>query len=90
MKFENLSSLYQYFDQLAEEDADADVLFASSYIRGFISLSASEFGDEQQSLSPQLAEDVSEKMDKARTELSPQDKQLVQNYWHELSKSFID
>ena len=30
----------KHFDQLVMNDADADILFASSYIRGFISLAA--------------------------------------------------
>jgi len=88
MKFENLASLYQYFDQLAEQDANSDILFASSYIRGFIGLSASNFGDEQQALSLALAEDISEQLHQARAELTPQDRAIVNQYWQELNINF--
>ena len=88
MQFENLTSLYQYFDQLAEHDADADILFASSYIRGFISLAASEFGGEEQPLSSELAQRVTDNLYQARTELTPQDKMIVNDYWHTVSNSF--
>jgi len=88
MQLTNLASLYQYFDDMVDADADSDTLFASSYIRGFISLAACAYGDEQQILSAQLAKDVSEQLHQARTELSPQDRQLVQNYWQELQGHF--
>lgn len=88
MRFENLAELYLYFDQLAEQDADSDVLFASSYIRGFIGLSASKFGNEQQALSPVLTEDVSAKLQQARAELTPQDRAIVNQYWRELISHF--
>lgn len=88
MTFENLTALYQYFDDLAEQDADSDTLFATSYIRGFISLAASEYGNEGQALTTKLAEDITNKLHEARTELSPQDKVIVNQYWEELQKSF--
>lgn len=88
MTFENLTALYHYFDSLAEQDADSDILFATSYIRGFISLAASEYGSEEQALSLQLANDITEKLHEARTELSPQDKVIVNQYWDELKVSF--
>lgn len=90
MKFKNLADLYHYFDQLAFDDVDADILFASSYIRGFVSLSATEYGDDSQPLTKILAENVSEKMTEARTELSPQDREIVRNYWSELLPSFTE
>lgn len=88
MKIENLSMLYQYFDNLAEQEASSDDLFASSYIRGFIGLSASEFGDEQQPLSKVLANQVSQGMEDAKTELTPQDRVIVANYWQTLQPYF--
>ncbi|WDE03583.1 YfcL family protein [Thalassomonas viridans] len=88
MQLTNLASLYQYFDDMAASDADSDTLFASSYIRGFISLAASIYGDEQQTLSARLAQDVSEQLHQARTELAPQDRQLVNNFWLELQAHF--
>lgn len=84
MQFKNLAELYQYFDELAEQDAESDVLFSSSYIRGFIGLSASKFGDEQQPLSLALAEDVSESLQQSRAELTPSDRELVKQYWQEM------
>ncbi|WP_286233095.1 YfcL family protein [Thalassotalea sediminis] len=84
MKIKNLTDLYQYFDQLAEQDATSDDLFASSYIRGFISLSASEFGDESQEISSALIEHVSASMHASKKELSPDDRQIVKEYWQTL------
>ena len=89
MQLTNLASLYHYFDEMVSSDADSDTLFASSYIRGFVSLAASVYGDEQQLLSLRLAQDVSEQLHQARTELAPQDRQLVSNYWQELQGYFV-
>ena len=88
MQFENLSKLYQYFDELAEQDVSSDVLFASSYIRGFIGISASQFGDEQQSLTLALAHEVSEQFHQARAELTPQDRVIVNQYWQGILVAF--
>ena len=88
MQLTNLVSLYQYFDDMVASDANSDSLFASSYIRGFISLAACTYGDEQQVLSGQLAQDVSEQLHQARAELAPQDRQLVNNYWLQLQMHF--
>lgn len=89
MSFIQLADLYEHFDQLAmAEDTDPDLLFASSYIRGFLALAASEFGDEQQVLSPALADKVSKSINEARTELTPQDRVLVQDYWLALKANF--
>lgn len=88
MKFQNLTQLYQFLDDLVANDASSDELFASSYLRGFISLSASQFGDESQELSKELANDISEKVQAARTELSPDDRVIVKQYWAELSQAF--
>ena len=88
MNITTLADLYQYFDNLAEQDADADILFASSYLRGFIALSASEFGDESQLLTVQLAESISAKVYDARAELTPNDRSLVNEYWEKLTADF--
>ncbi|MCJ8320401.1 MAG: YfcL family protein [Colwellia sp.] len=88
MQFETLANLYQYFDELAEQDADSDILFASSYIRGFIGIAAGDFGDEQQTLSLPLAENVSGKLHEARTELTPQDRAIVNGYWQSIVIAF--
>ncbi len=88
MNITTLADLYQYFDNLAEQDADADLLFVSSYLRGFIALSASEFGDESQLLTLNLAESISTKLHDARTELTPNDRSLVNEYWEKLAVDF--
>ncbi len=97
MNIKTLEHLYEAFDALVDGNTDldagislteADRLFASSYIRGFISLSASEFGDESQPLSTALADIVTAKLAEARAELTPQDQQLVSNYWFDLKAYF--
>ncbi|NQZ24545.1 MAG: YfcL family protein [Colwellia sp.] len=87
--FENIAELYLYLDSLFDQDNSDDQLFASSYLRGFISISVIEFGDESQALSPALATSIDEKLQAARTELSPQDRQIVQDYWLELKEVFV-
>jgi len=87
--FENIAELYLYLDSLFDLDNSDDQLFASSYLRGFISISVIEFGDESQALSPALASSIDEKLQAARTELSPQDRQIVQDYWLELKEAFV-
>ncbi|MFT6902424.1 MAG: hypothetical protein ACJAXS_002634 [Colwellia sp.] len=87
--FENIAEFYLYLDNLFDEDISDDQLFASSYLRGFISLSVIEFGDESQVLSPALATSIDEKLQAARTELSPQDRKIVQDYWLDLKQSFV-
>lgn len=88
MQFENLTALYHYLDEQVANDISADELFASSYLRGFISLASSEFGDESQALTKALADNITEKLQAARTELSPQDRQIVQDYWQQLNAAF--
>ncbi|WP_286262661.1 YfcL family protein [Thalassotalea atypica] len=96
MKNCTLAELYQHLDQLVDNNQDensdsgniADILFASSYIRGFIALEAANFGDEQQMLSVNLANTVTEQLEKSRSELTPQDQQIVSNYWHQLKQQF--
>lgn len=88
MKFKNLTDLYQHFDNIVEQDSEADDLFASSYIRGFVALVASEFGDESQPLSAELSDSVDKQLAQAKTELSPQDREIVQQFWLKLKQSF--
>ena len=88
MTFTNLSGLYEYLDELVAQDASADDLFASSYLRGFISLSASQFGDESQLLTKRLAEDIADKVQAARSELTPADRVIVNEYWQSLVTAF--
>ena len=88
MSISNLSSFYEYLDNLCLKENNDDELFASSYIRGFIALSASDFGDESQLLSAALAEQVSSQMKASRSELTPQDQQIIANYWQELQVHF--
>jgi hypothetical protein len=72
---------YQYLDDLFEQDADSDTLFAGSYLRGFFSLVATDFGDESQTISAELLKAVSEKLTQAKAELTPQDHAIVSNFW---------
>lgn len=88
MSIPNLSAFYQYLDDLCLKENNDDELFASSYIRGFIALSAGEFGDETQGLSEGLANSVSEKLQASRSELTPQDQQIIINYWETLKAYF--
>ncbi len=73
--------LYQYLDNLFEQDSDSDTLFAGGYLRGFISLVATEFGDESQAISVELINGVSDKLTQAKSELTPQDHVIVNNFW---------
>lgn len=76
-----ISELYQYLDSLFDQEVDSDTLFASGYLRGFISLAAANGGDEQQLISVLIIDRISEKLARAKTELSPQDHAIVQNFW---------
>ena len=86
-KINTVSDLYQYLDNLFDEDVDSDTLFASGYLRGFISLAATDTGDEQQSISSDLITNISNKLIEARSELSPQDNAIVQNFWANLQSN---
>ncbi|TWX66120.1 YfcL family protein [Colwellia sp. C1TZA3] len=88
MQFENLTALYHFLDEQVTQDVSGDELFAGSYLRGFISLASSEYGDESQVLTQVLALNISEKLQVARTELTPQDRQIVQDYWQQLETAF--
>jgi hypothetical protein len=82
-----LADFYQYLDVLFEfDDTDSDTLFASGYMRGLISLVATEFGDENQVISGDLIEGVTQKILKAKAELSPQDYAIVSNFWLEIQR----
>jgi len=81
-----LEQLYQYLDSLFEQDIDSDTLFASGYLRGFIALAATDFGDEQQVLTAELIQEVSDKITAAKAELSPQDSVIVSNFWLSLQE----
>jgi len=76
-----VDELYQYLDTLFEQDSDSDTLFAGGYLRGFISLVATEYGDESQTISVELIEGVSQKLNQAKAELTPQDHAIVTNFW---------
>ncbi|MCO4800108.1 MAG: YfcL family protein [Colwelliaceae bacterium] len=90
MRVTNLIELYQYFDELVMEDVNSDILFASSYIRGFISLVSSQFGDETQLLTIELLNCVSEELNKSKSELTPQDNVIVNNYWLNLQENILN
>ena len=77
----SVADFYQYLDDLFEQDIDSDTLFASGYLRGFISLVATKFGDESQAVSIALIDGITEKLTQAKAELSPQDYAIVTNFW---------
>ena len=89
VKLRSVNELYLYLDNLFEQDVDSDTLFASGYLRGFISLAATDFGDEQQLISAALIKLISEKLSQAKTELNPQDNVIVQNFWLDLQQAMI-
>ncbi|MEY8201026.1 MAG: YfcL family protein [Colwellia sp.] len=83
-----VADIYLYFDGLFElDDTDSDTLFASSYLRGLISLVATEFGDESQAISAPLIEGVTQKIIQAKSELAPQDYAIVNNFWLDIQKN---
>lgn len=88
-KLASVADLYQYLDALFELDADSDTLFAGSYLRGFISLVATDYGDESQVISSLLLEGVTAKVGQAKVELSPQDYAIVTNFWLSLQQRVI-
>jgi hypothetical protein len=94
MQFQNLSSLYQFLDDIcikevpSEHYSLADELFATSYIRGFITLAAAEYGDDSQILTKVLGDDISKQIKAAKSELTPQDQYIINQYWQELKKAF--
>ncbi|MDP7591455.1 MAG: YfcL family protein [Litorilituus sp.] len=82
-----VTELYQYLDSLFDQNIDCDTLFASGYLRGFISLYATEFGDEQQVIVAELFANISQGLSDAKQELSPQDYAIVQNFWLALQET---
>jgi len=88
-KINTVNEIYQYLDSLFDQDVNSDILFASGYLRGFISVSATDFGDEHQQISPKLIALISEKLRQAKVELSPQDYAIVKNFWLDLQKVMI-
>ena len=75
------ADLYQFLDGLFDQDSDSDTLFAGGYLRGISSLVATDFGDENQKLSAPLIENITDKLNQAKSELSPQDFAIVNNFW---------
>jgi len=88
MTQKTLTDLYHYFDNLFDQDASQDTLFASSYVRGFIAVEAVVFGGDTQILTSVLYQQVLEKMNAAKTELSPQDSVIVDNFYQTLRAFF--
>lgn len=84
-----VADFYQYLDALFDLDADSDTLFAGSYLRGFISLVATEYGDESQVISTALLEGITAKVNQAKVELSPQDYAIVMNFWLGLQQQVV-
>jgi hypothetical protein len=88
-KLHTVADLYQHLDSLFDQDIDNDTLFASGYLRGLFSSAVSPTLGEQQEMSVELTQTVTDKLAKARTELSPQDNAIVQNYWLVLQQSML-
>lgn len=88
-KLDTITDLYQYLDSLFDQDIDSDTLFASSYLRGLFSSAVSQFPEEEQNISAELIQAVTEKLAKAKTELSPQDNAIVQNFWLVLQQAML-
>lgn len=84
-----VADFYQYLDALFELDSDSDTLFAGGYLRGFFSLVATDFGDENQVISPALVDAVTKKASQAKSELSPQDYAIVTNFWLATQKRIV-
>jgi hypothetical protein len=80
-KIATVGELYLYLDSLFEQDSDSDTLFAGGYLRGFISLVATDYGDESQTISVELVNGVNEKLTQSKAELAPQDHAIVTNFW---------
>lgn len=89
-KLHNVADLYQYFDNLFDQDIDSDTLFASSYVRGLFSSAVSPTLGEQQEISAELIQSVTDKLVAVKNELNPQDNAIVQNYWLLLQQSMFN
>jgi hypothetical protein len=88
-KLNTVADLYQHLDSLFDQDIDNDTLFASGYLRGLFSSAVSPTLGEQQQISAELTKTVTDKLAKAKMELSPQDNAIVQNYWLVLQQSML-
>ncbi|WP_019025731.1 YfcL family protein [Colwellia piezophila] len=88
-KLTTVADFYQYLDALFELDMDSDTLFAGSYLRCFISLVATEYGDENQVIATPLLTDITAKVSQGKTELSPQDHAIVTNFWLGLQQRVV-
>lgn len=85
-----VADVYQHLDGLFDQDIDSDTLFASGYLRGLFSSAVSQFSDEKQELSTEIIQTVTEKLANAKTELSPQDNAIVQNFWLALQQDMLN
>ncbi|WP_428771727.1 YfcL family protein [Vibrio sp.] len=80
----------EYEEQLLElidariHAASDDELFAGGYLRGHISLSAAECEEQGINDVAQLKQLVNASLEKARSELTPADRTIVQDLWLEL------
>ncbi|WP_162062626.1 YfcL family protein [Vibrio taketomensis] len=64
--------------------ASDDELFAGGYLRGHISLSAASCEEEGINDVEELKQRIVASLDKARTELAPADRMIVNDLWNEL------
>lgn len=80
-----IEDLFTYFDNLVESGSD-DELFASSYIKGFVSLH-----DERKSgqiLATDFHQLIAGELANSKSELTPQDYRIVSNFWLSLAYKF--
>jgi len=87
---QTIANVYQYLDSLFDQDVDSDTLFASGYLRGLFSSAVSDFSDEKQEISTAIVQAVTDKLASAKTELSPQDNAIVQNFWVVLQQEILN
>ncbi len=87
---QTVAEVYQHLDSLFDKDVDSDTLFASGYLRGLFSSAVSDFSDEKQAISADIIQTVSDKLASAKTELTPQDNAIVQNFWVVLQQEMLN
>ena len=88
MPQKSLTDLYHYFDSLLAQNND-DLIFASSYVRGFVAVEAVAFGDDEQVLSLALYQQLCEKIQLAESELTLADQALVKDFLQQIKLFFI-
>ncbi|MGL6258053.1 YfcL family protein [Vibrio sp. WXL103] len=76
--------LLNLIDQRIETASD-DELFAGGYLRGHISLSAADCEEQGINDIEVLKQQIENSLEAAKAELTPADRVIVQDLWHELA-----